>query len=243
MDTFISRLRERIGVVVAAALCAVCCFGMGIFLAFVMSSQQEAEYQRIEALPEQTAASFANLSTGADALITGTLEDNPEKNAYGHVAYTVETWDVTEPTDEETLYKGNWRRIEVQLPALTVSVDGDEIGTAADSTATFGGALHEEIEEGQGGFAAEYNGRSLKDGSLRIRGVSNGDLVTLIGHKDGSGRLVPEKLYVGSRSQLINDIQTSSKAALWAGILMMVCSPVVLVGGVLAAVLGGKKAK
>jgi hypothetical protein len=243
MDTFFSRLRERVGVVVAAALCAACCFAMGLFVAFVISPQQGADWKRIEALPDQTTASFASLPTGAEAVVTGTLVDNAEQNSYNHVAYTVETWDVTEPTAEETLYKGNWKRIEVHLPALTISVDGGEISTAADSTATFSGALHEEIEEGQGGFAAEYNGRKLKDGSLRIRGVSNGDLVTVIGKKDGSGSLIPERLYAGSHAQLVNDIRTSSQAAFGAGILMMVCAPVVLVIGVLGAAFGGKKAK
>jgi hypothetical protein len=74
-----------------------------------------------------------------------------------------------------------------------------------------------------------------------MQGFSNGDLVTVVGSKASTGDLIPLKLFGGDRVQLIENIRSSAQTMFTVGIVMMICSPLVLVLGVLGALFGRRR--
>ena len=104
--------------------------------------------------------------------------------------------------------------------------------------ANLGGALHENLQRGTSSLQAKDGGTSLPDGSTRTQGLQNGDLVTVLGSKASTGDLIPSRLFGGDRVQLVENIRSGARAAFMAGIFMMICSPVILVGGLWAALFG-----
>ncbi len=236
-----ARIRERIGAATAAVIGAVCFLILGAVMAFVISPKQAVEWRRIQNLPELTASSFAGAPTGEEVAITGTLEDNAPLNVYEHVAYTVEEWRVDPPDDEDSTTDGSWSTIETTVPELSISISGGTISTTGVNSVTFGGSLDEVIDEAYSVQTAKYDGRELGEGSLRIKGFRNGNLVTVVGKKASTGDLIPERLFAGDRVQLVDSIHASARTTFIIGIVMMVISPLVLVGGILAAAFGRRR--
>ncbi|MBN1120479.1 MAG: hypothetical protein JXJ17_05335 [Anaerolineae bacterium] len=237
-----ARIRERLGSAFGAVLAAICFLALGAVMAFVISPQQAAEWRRIQNLPELTASSFAGVQTGEAVAITGKLEDNDPLNVYEHVAYTVEEWQVEPPDEDDSTADGSWSTIETVVPELNVSISGGTVRTTAVNQATLGGGLDEIIDEAYSRQTAKYDGRELSEGSLRIRGFRDGNLVTVVGKKGSSGDLVPDRLYAGDRVELVDSIRASARTTFVIGIVMMVISPLVLVGGILAAIFGKRRA-
>jgi len=79
------------------------------------------------------------------------------------------------------------------------------------------------------------------DGTMRWRGFKDGDLLTVVGQKGSTGDLAPKRLFGGDRVQLVQDIRAGARAAFGIGIGLMICSPFVLVGGILAGLLGRRR--
>jgi hypothetical protein len=115
---------------------------------------------------------------------------------------------------------------------LTLAARGGEIRTAAVSSVKMSGDLHEFLEEAIWGEWATYNGSPLAEGSIRIQGVRNRDLVTVVGYKTGAGDLRPERLHGGDRVSLENLLRTDIK------VLRIVGSVLLILGGGGLAVIG-----
>lgn len=240
----LQNIRGRIGAAIAAGGIAVCFLGFGALLAFVLSPQQAMEWRRIEGLPELDAAAYAAATVGAEVALTGTLTDNPTLGSDGLVAYIREQWDV-EPADKSDdsssndQPKGSWDTIETNVPVLTIAINGGNIKTITVSSANLGGNMRETaIKQGTGSEKASYNGQQLPEGSTRMRGFSNGDVVTVVGHKASTGGLTPARIFGGDRVQLIENIRSGARTMFAIGIGMMICSPIVLILGVLGALFG-----
>nr|MBN1228321.1 hypothetical protein [Anaerolineae bacterium] len=236
-----SRIRERISGTVAAVIGAICLLAFGAFLAFVISPQQAAEWRRVQNLPELSLSEVQAASSGTLIALTGTLEGNDRLLADGFVAYETKRWDVSPPSDNEDEPDGSWTHVESQIPALTIAYDGGTIATVADNGASVAGNLHEVITDGQGSYSDTYNGRTLRDGALHTQGFFDGDLITVVGKKASSGGIVPDRLFGGDRVQLVDHIKSGARAAFIGGIAMMICSPIVLAGGILSSLFGRRK--
>lgn len=239
----LENLRGRVGAAIAAGGVAVCFLAFGALFAFVLSPQQAVEWRRIEGLPELDAASYAATAANQEAVITGTLSDNADLTD-GLVAYVQEQWDV-EPankTDDSTSNdkpEGSWDTIETNVPVLTLAINGGNVKTVAASSVTLDGNMHETaVKQGKGSEKASDNGQELPEGSTRLRGFANGDLVTVVGRKASTGDLAPDRIFGGDRVQLIENIRSSARIMFTVGIGMMICSPIVLVMGVLGALFG-----
>lgn len=234
-------IRQRISGVAGAGIAAVFIFICGAIMAFVISPQQAVEWRRIQNLPELDAGGVAAAAAGEKLAVTGILEDNPTLNDEGLVLYRHERWEVTppDPTDsEDTTPDGSWKLVEQNIPVLAIQISGGSISTLPDDSAMLGGQMHEWLTEGPGPLEASTGGQQLPDGSERIQGFRNGDLVTITGQKASTGGIVPDRIFGGDRVQLVEDIRGQARAALIMGVGMMICAPIVLVIGVVASIFG-----
>lgn len=234
-------IRNRISGAFAAIVAAVLFFACGAGLAFVISPQQAAEWRRIQNLPETTAASFEAAAADEEIAATGRLEDNATVTEDGLVAYIREEWDVDPPDENDNTADGTWRTLETVSPSLTLTLPDGTIPIEQGSSLTMGGAQHETITRGTG-MSARYEGQDLPEGSIRIRGYKNGDLLTVVGHKSSAGTLVPDRLFGGDRVQLVENVRSGARAAFAIGVGLMICSPLLLIGGVLSALFGRRRA-
>jgi hypothetical protein len=103
------------------------------------------------------------------------------------------------------------------------------------------GALRQELAPAESGLVADDNGTPLPDGSLRYRGLADGDLVTVLGRKSSAQGVALEHLFGGDRSAFEASQRQAASNFLVAGIFSMVMAPVVGVGGVLAALLSRRR--
>lgn len=232
-------LKNRAVEVTAAVVAAVAFCCCGALMAFYLSPQQALQANRIAGLPQMDAGFVAEAEPGEDLLVTGVLAGNdsalPEQ---GFVAYTTEIWQVTPPApdSESGEASGRWESSGVTLPALTIRVGGEDVAVLRSTGARLSGPLREVVVPGPGQETAHEGDRSLPEGSLRYRGFFEGDLITVLGVKASSGGIIPEELFAGDRVEFEESQVEAAKGLLFGGIAMMVCAPVVLVGGGLLAV-------
>jgi len=239
MNLLFGRIRERIGAAIGVGFMAVCFLMMGIILAFVVSPRQAVEWRRVQNLPLATASTVESAPAGTEIVISGTLTENPATlDGTEYVAYRLQEWRVSPPEVDQSDPKGTWVTVDESYPALTLSVDGGTLRTTPVNRVTMSGNLHEDQQVGSGEMEARDGSDMLPDGSTRTAGFHNGDLVTVLGSKASTGDLIPERLFGGDRVQLVENIRGGARGAFMAGIFMMICSPVVLVGGLWAALFG-----
>jgi len=237
-----SRLNQ-IGCAVAVAIFLLAC---GALLAFVLAPQQALQARRVERLPVMAAEDVDAAAPGDDVLITGRLEDNPVIAEDGFVAYVREVWVVERPTPTgQTSARrsepvGKWEVIERDVPDLTVNVDGRLVQIQRTNGVAMSGALHERLIYARTFYAEEawYQGVKLKEGSERLRGLYNGDRITVLGTRASTGGVVPEELFAGDRETLIQRKKSSVRSLLVFGFCLMGLAPVALVVGILTTLFG-----
>lgn len=234
-------LRDRIGAAVAAAAAAVMFLICGAIMAFVISPGQAVEWRRINNLPDMDVATINTMASGEAVVITGTLNGNEEIHSEGLVAYRVEEWMVSEPSSDDSSPSGRWDTVERNVPALNLDAAGGSIATLSNNSANLGGSLHEFDVPGTGSLSATDGDRQLADGATRTTGFRNGDLVTVVGQKASTGGVAPDRIFGGDKVQLVDSIRQGARAAFTIGIGMMICSPFVLVGGILAGLFGRRR--
>jgi len=241
-----SRIRERIGTAIYAVIGAVALLGCGLVFTLFLAPQQKLEARRIELLALMDASSVVGAAAGDEVLVTGRLADNPVIYEGGdYVAYILDEWQVTtpayDPDEPNQKPDGDWKTVERAIPDLKVDVGGQTVNSVRVEDASINGAVHETIFESEGYEKAEYEGKLLSEGSLKIRGLYNGDLITVWGKKAASGGIVPDELYAGDRVSFEESQHAAAQGLLIAGISMLVCSPVVLLGGIFSAIFGRRR--
>jgi hypothetical protein len=241
-----NRIRERITGVAAAIIGSVVILGCGLVFTFFLAPKQKIEAQRIDNLPLMDAAYVTKSSPGDVVLITGRLVDNPIIFQEGEfIVYTIEEWEVSvpeyDPDNPDKEPDGNWKMIKRSVPDLTINVNGILISTLSTEDVYFNGQVHVKILNSSGYDQAKYMGDWLSEGSRRVRGFINGDLVTVWGKRATSDAVIPEELYAGDRVSYVESKHAAAKGLLIAGISMMVCSPVILLGGILLSIFGRRK--
>ncbi|NDJ54863.1 MAG: hypothetical protein GYB68_17470 [Chloroflexi bacterium] len=232
-------IRERVGAVIGAVVFALICLVGGAAMAFIVSPQQAAEWRRIDNLDELTAGSFAAVAAGENVVVTGTIAGEAQ-GPEGYVFYQRQEWDVERDTDSDgdTTYDGDWNTIETVYPAFQIQLGDGAVGVAPATSITLSGDLRETITEGSGGQRASYQGQQLAEGSIRVRGLATGDVITVLGSKLGDGQLAPDRFHAGDRESLVQLIRSNARVFFWVGVAMMVLSPVVLIMGVVGAIFG-----
>jgi hypothetical protein len=120
-------------------------------------------------------------------------------------------------------------------------VSGQPITVQTAAEGRLGGALSVVIVEGRGPASDDFDGLELPDGTLRYQGLEDGDLTTVLGEKAASGGILPSQLYSGDRVAFEESERQAASGLLFSGLCAMALAPVVLVGGLLAAILGRRR--
>lgn len=240
-------LRPRLNRIVAAAIGAFFVGLCGALLAFVLSPQQALQARRIERLPSMTAEDLAAAAPGDDVLLTGRLEDNPVVAPDGFVAYTRERWQISQSTpgsqsgSPSATPGGRWETVERVVPDLALSVGGRTVSILRADGVALSGALHERLVRATSSQKAGYDGQLLAEGSERLRGFYNGDLVTVLGNRASTGDVIPDELFAGDRVAFVAQKKSAARGLFVGGLCLMGLAPVVLVGGVLAGLFGRRR--
>jgi hypothetical protein len=240
-------LRRRVNRLLLAGLGALFFLSCGALLAFVLSPKQVLEARRIERLPVLKAEGVAAAVAGDELLVTGRLEDNAIAAPDGFVAYLRQTWRVTVPTpssstgDRSGKPTGSWKTVERVVPELSLNVDGRAVPILRSDGAGMSGPLHERLAPAFSWRQAEYEGRMLAEGSERVRGFRNGDLVTVLGNKASTGGVIPEEMFMGDRVAFVEHAKSAARGLFVFGLCMLAIAPIVLVGGILSALFGRRR--
>lgn len=230
--------KERLGNAFWAILFGTGTFLCGAVMVFLISPQQGIEWRRINSLPELTPETLAAVGMGEPVVITGSLSDNV---LFDHelVAYRLDRWEVVESEDINDPPVGSWVNYRNAFPDLTLLLGGTPVQILAYDNVTISGALHESITQGPvSPLGDDYEGEFLYDGASRYQGFTNGDRVSVYGEKSSTGGIVPKRLYGGDRVQLVGEIRSSARGALFIGIGMMAFAPILIVGGFARSLFG-----
>jgi hypothetical protein len=232
-------LRQRLGAVAAAVMGAAACCVCGVYMAFVAAPGQALTAAGISRLPVMDAAAVAAAAPGEAVLITGLLDGEAAVAVGpGFVAYSEEEWVVTVPTTDEDFESeptGAWKASRTVVPELNLAMNDQSVAIHAASSARLSGPLREEMVRGDGRFQAKFENELLPGGTLRYRGLADGDLASVLGKKAADGGVTPEHLYAGDRAAFEASQRNAASNLFVSGIASIVAAPVVLVGGVLAA--------
>lgn len=234
----LSSIRERINLVIGTGIAAIVLLGCGLVSILVLAPKQKLEAYQIERMPIMDASAVTNAPIGESVLVTGYLAGEPLPDAGDFIAYELEEWIVT-PADTSTPDAepdGDWETIQHTIPNLGLIVGEKPIELLSAAGAKLSGPMHEKLIASNDYAAAEYNGKMLSDGSLRYSGFYTGDLVTVLGKKASTGGVIPDEYYAGDRVAFVESKHSAAKGALIGGICMIGLAPMVLLGGVLAAV-------
>jgi hypothetical protein len=235
--TIFSSFRQYIRSFLALAVVASFFLLCGGLMAFGLAPAQAIEAYRISRLPlTENAAQVAAAQPGEELLFTGILNDNPPLlDRFDFVAYSVEEWRVTLPSDDsdDAEPSGHWETVELVVPALTVELQGQPVLLQETASARLSGNLHTEVVKGTGLYEADYEGEPLPEGTKRYRGFLDGDLVTVLGKKSTTGSVLPEYIFAGDRLQFEDAQRQASSGLFISGLCLMAFAPVILVGGLL----------
>jgi hypothetical protein len=204
----------------------ICC-GCGIAGSLGASNWFSNRADKIEKLPTTT-----NVNTGEDTVLTGTLDGNTvlandpdagDISEYGLVMYQFQRYDRTTRRNNNggNRTSGSWDTVRTEFQPLTMTVNGETIRFDRKGSFSINGDL------------TTYNldGGSTTDGSRRLRGFRNGDLVTIVAEKQSDGSFKADEIYGGTRDDLIKNTRTAATIFRYCGYGMVV------VGGVLGLVL------
>ena len=126
-------------------------------------------------------------------------------------------------------------------PDLTLNVNGRRLEILRASNVRFSGPLHERLVRAYSFRRAKYNNEDLAEGSERLRGFHNGDLVTVLGSKASAGGVIPDELFAGDRIAFVQHEKSAAKGLLTGGLCMMGIAPIILIGGILSALFGRRR--
>lgn len=231
-------IRERIGMVIGAGIGAVALLGCGLLFTLVLAPKQKLAARQLERMPTMDADFVATASAGEDILITGRLRGEPRSDAEDFVAYKLEEWVVT-PADFSTPDAepdGDWEMVRQVIPNLGLTVGEKTITLLSAESAKLSGPLHEKMFYADANEVAVYKNETLPDSSLRYSGFYANDLVTVFGKKSSVGGVIPDEYYAGDRVAFVESKHSAAKGALIGGMCMLGLAPLVLIGGVLAAI-------
>jgi hypothetical protein len=232
-----ARLRKRTRLVTASAVAAFLLFICATLMVFIFSPRQALLARRIDRMPVLDATAIQAARPGAEILVAGRLQDNPVLEQGGFVAYTRDEWRVTPPApdDDDNKPTGSWTTAESVVPDLTILVKERTVRILRAEDVTMSGALDEKLIRSDATLEADHDGKSLPNGTQRIQGMLNGDLITVLGKKASTGGVIPTELFAGDRVAFAESKRSAARGLLYGGLCLFGLAPAVLVGGVLGA--------
>lgn len=236
------RVKAVIGMVIVSLMF---CVG-GAASTFYLAPKQALNANRISNLPIMDAGFVSSSAAGSDILVTGYLKgDVANRDVPDFIAYTKEKWDVTITQNDEgkdNPPSGSWNLEEVVIPALTLDMNGSPVDILSSSEdIVYGEKIRDVFVDGTGSLQADYLDQKLHDGALRYQGFFDGDMATVLGKKASTGGVIPEEMFAGDRVEFEKVQKERTAIYLYGGLLLMLCSPLVLVIGGISAAFGKQK--
>lgn len=218
---------------VIVVLVALSFFAIGATFVFYLAGQQRRETRRLERLPVQDAATFAEAPVGSEMIVIGTLARNETRHSSGLVAYALERWDVNYDSEED--YLGNWETLEEMWPSLLVRTSNGWVRTAAVHSIPYGGDTYSQrVRDSNSGILAG----GILEGTIWAVGFQNGATLTAIGHKSDAGLLVPTRFYGGTPDALLQEHKQGNRFIVGLGVFFVLASLLTLIAGLGQSVLG-----
>ncbi len=230
----------------AFLLVACCVFACAGGLVFGLAGSYADDAQEIKDLAE-----FSAGSVNDKVYATGTITDSDtisndstlgDITQYELVGYQVDRWDVTRGTSSgsgssirNTSYNGTWQDVSSAFNQFVL--DNGELTVAPNDSISIDGDVHEYLLPGSGGngYSDTYDGQSVKDGTLRLQGFKNGDLITVMGIRRDGQVLNAEKLYGGNRDEWVADLENQAETSRNVGYILGVCGLCFLIPAIVLA--------
>jgi hypothetical protein len=207
---------------------------IGATFVFYLAGPQRRETRRLERLPVQDAAIFAEAPVGSEMVVMGTLDRNESQHSSGLIGYALEHWDFD--YDSEDGYQGQWETVKEVWPSLLVQTPSGWIRTAEVSSAQYGGDTHSLVAR-HPHSGARFG--VIPEGVSRVIGYKNGAALTVVGHKSDAGLLAPTWFYGGTRDGLLKDQKQASWFMTGLGVFFTVASLLIVIASLGQFVLGG----
>jgi hypothetical protein len=215
--SFLKRLNFNIAVI----------FLVGVYLTFSLAPLSATQGRQLSRLPEVDAAEYESIEINTRLLVSGTLQDNEESSG-GLVAYKRSRWMITEPADpavEDDEPGVEWLSAGQYIPDdLRVAIEGGAVTVKRTRGVMLTGRLVEVVVPPEG-EAETIKGWAV--GTARLKGLRNGDTVTVVGSKAAGGVFYPEEIYGGSRADIIAEYHRPSLAQRVLGVSLMIVSAIV----------------
>lgn len=223
-------------------LMACCVFACAGGLIFGLAGSYENDAKEIEELAEFSAGSLhdkvyaTGTISGSEAIASDPLLGDISQ--YELVGYQVDRWDVTRSSSgssssrsRRTNYNGSWEDVSSAFGPF--ALDDGKINVTPNDSVTIDGDVHEYLLPGSGGngLSDTYNGQTVKDGTLRLQGFQNGDLITVMGIRREGEVLNAEKMYGGTRAEWVEDLKGQAEDSRSVGYILAVCGACFLVPG------------
>lgn len=176
---------------------------VGFYLGFVASSGSGRDLALIDNAFVPDKASLDARAPETEVVIQGTLEGNTELDEYGLVGYVIHRL-VERSSSTSSGITHHWEFVQSDFALLNLQIEGGSVlMTSPGEIVVITGSAHEVIDTSEE-FAGRaktfvYNGQRLTTGARRIRGVRNGDVVTVIGTRTGSGGVFIRRIHAGDR--------------------------------------------
>lgn len=199
--TRVTRGLGRVGSIIGSLIFSLLCILFGLIWIFVIGKEGSQERRYVESLPVVTAAGFNDTPVGQDVVISGVFDRNKEYEG-GLVLYKHQSWEIEYDSDDG--WEGDWETYAYMLPSVQIWLGDGHVATSEVGSVTIGGQPHDVVlERGTGRKVEGY-----EEGTTRVSGFTNGDTVTVVGSRDASGRLTPQRFYGGDRQALIKNLRT-----------------------------------
>lgn len=223
-------------------LMACCVFACAGGLIFGLAGSYENDAKEIEELAEFSAGSLhdkvyaTGTIGGSDAIASDPLLGDISQ--YELVGYQVDRWDVTRSSGSSrssgtrsSSYNGSWEDVSSAFGPF--ALDDGKINVTPNDSVTIDGDVHEYLLPGSGGngLSDTYNGQTVRDGTLRLQGFQNGDLITVMGIRREGDLLSAEKMYGGTRAEWVSDLKGQAQDSRSVGYILAVCGACFLVPG------------
>lgn len=223
-------------------LMACCVFACAGGLIFGLAGSYENDAKEIEELAEFSAANLhdkvyaTGTISGSEAIASDPLLGDISQ--YELVGYQVDRWDVTRSSGSSrssgtrsSSYNGSWEDVSSAFGPF--ALDDGKINVTPNDAVTIDGDVHEYLLPGSGGngLSDTYNGQTVRDGTLRLQGFQNGDLITVMGIRREGDVLNADKMYGGTRAEWVADLKGQAQDSRSVGYILAVCGACFLVPG------------
>lgn len=226
------------------ALVACCVFACAGGLVFGLAGSYENDAQEIEELAEFSAGSLNDTVYATGTISnTATISSDPvlgDISQYELIGYQVDRWDVSRSSsssssNRSTSYNGDWS--DVSSAFSPFGLDNGEINVIPNDTLTIDGDVHEYLIPGTdgNGRSDKYNGQEVTDGTLRLQGFQNGDLIAVMGIRRDGENLNAEKMYGGTRAEWVADLEGQAETSRNVGYVVAACGMCFLLPAVILA--------